>query len=650
MRKICVSGRIRKKAVTILYAAIMLAAAIVIPVKANEVNDDFVIAEGLEIIDGTNGGPSGGIIQKNPYAEDFVSGCQFDIPSKLKEGLNRFDWLKLQVTATVKNYTPLTGENYDTYGNPVTPIVYIYGMDSKYENWNMSDCDLIQDPQTVKIELDLAPYIAEGTLGEIGMEVAGCEIGSSVEWEVESVRIIGEAKLEEGNNKLKYEPSGTMKEIAPESTEVGKHGKLSIADVDGYTAPVIVDKDNNPYQLRGVSTHGLSWFPQYVNKGAFQTFRDYWGVNLIRIAVYAHEGDNAYVNQYAKEWTEREGNYYVEGQNQEYNDKLIQEGVQSAADLGMYVIIDWHVLDYNPNEDLEEATAFFKKYATMYKDYDNVIFEICNEPTGTAWFNGSDNDLYSYCTKLTNVIRECGSDAIVICGTDSYSSKVDEVAGHLLEDRNTIYTCHFYSASHYAEPMKKLTDALANGVPVIVSEYGVCTYSGDGRYDVENADVWLDICDKNNVSYACWAISNSYESAAYFKENLEKYDGNWTADDLTTTGKYIIKRYNDRKAEVEDLWAKEDLQSEEDVQSGADVSSEEDLKAEGDTKTEEDSQPVEKMIGEEISQAADNVSTSEEEAGKSPMVLIVIVAVVIAVGAGVIVKKVKAKSRKLKVK
>lgn len=136
------------------------------------------------------------------------------------------------------------------------------------------------------------------------------------------------AEAEEGNIELKYEPSGTMKEIAPEATEVGRHGKLTIADVDGYTAPVIVDKDKNPYQLRGVSTHGLSWFPQYVNKNAFQTFRDYWGVNLIRIAVYAHEGENAYVNQYAKELTEKEGHVYVEGQNQEYNVPEICRHVQ----------------------------------------------------------------------------------------------------------------------------------------------------------------------------------------------------------------------------------------------------------------------------------------------------------------------------------
>ena len=123
MRKRYVSGRLGEKTGIILCAAVMLAAVIVLPVRADGVSDDLVIAEGLEVWNGSNGGPSGGTIQKNPYADDYISGCQFEIPSGLKEGLGGFDWLKLQVTATVKNYTPLTGENYDTYGNPLPPNV-----------------------------------------------------------------------------------------------------------------------------------------------------------------------------------------------------------------------------------------------------------------------------------------------------------------------------------------------------------------------------------------------------------------------------------------------------------------------------------------------------------------------------------------------
>lgn len=77
-------------------------------------------------------------------------------------------------------------------------------------------------------------------------------------------------------------------------------------------------------------------------------------------------------------------------------------------------------------------------------------------------------------------------------------------------------------------------------------QFGICTASGDGVYDAANADVWLDICDQNNLSYACWAISNSEESAAYFWSTCEKKAGGWLPEDLTNTSRYLINRYDDR--------------------------------------------------------------------------------------------------------
>lgn len=32
-------------------------------------------------------------------------------------------------------------------------------------------------------------------------------------------------------------------------------------------------------QLKGVSTHGLSWYPQYVNQKAFTYMKKYWKIN-----------------------------------------------------------------------------------------------------------------------------------------------------------------------------------------------------------------------------------------------------------------------------------------------------------------------------------------------------------------------------------
>ena len=495
----------------------------------------------LTAMDGSVGTATGGTIKKNPYGDDYNCDTHFKIPKAFTEGLGGYQDLKLHVKGSVTEYTP-----------DGTPEVYIYGMDSKYGNWNDVRQALTSTPQAFDLTLDMLPYMWEGTLGEIGLKVTGCRDGSTVAWTIDSAVLEGsgsQAEVEEVNVTLKYKLTGEKKEIDAKDTEVGQHGKLKMAKVAGYTAPVIVDKNGKPFQMHGVSTHGLSWFPQYVNKDAFQTFRDEWGVNLVRLTVYCREGENAYIQSWADK-LRADNKSEVTGDSAAYNDALIQAGVKAATELGLYTIIDWHVLNYNPNEDIEEAKAFFTKYATMYKDYDNVMFEICNEPTGTEWKDGSGKDLYTYCTEVTKTIRDCGNDAIVLCGTPSYSANVNDVIGNQIEDKNVVYTCHFYSASHYADPQKKMTDALAAGVPVMVSEYGICTASGDGKYDVNNADTWLNLCDKNGVSYACWAISNSTESAAYFKSTEEKSDGAWTEDMLTNTSKYIINYYRDRQAEI----------------------------------------------------------------------------------------------------
>lgn len=51
----------------------------------------------------------------------------------------------------------------------------------------------------------------------------------------------------------------------------------------------LTGESGNIIQLRGVSTHGISWFPDYVNYDAFATLRDDWGANVVRIAMYPEE-------------------------------------------------------------------------------------------------------------------------------------------------------------------------------------------------------------------------------------------------------------------------------------------------------------------------------------------------------------------------
>ena len=58
------------------------------------------------------------------------------------------------------------------------------------------------------------------------------------------------------------------------------HGPLYVSGAK------LMDGNRIPFQLHGVSTHGLAWYPQYVTKETFQYLRDAWHVNCIRLALY----------------------------------------------------------------------------------------------------------------------------------------------------------------------------------------------------------------------------------------------------------------------------------------------------------------------------------------------------------------------------
>ena len=76
------------------------------------------------------------------------------------------------------------------------------------------------------------------------------------------------------------------KKTAEDGTPFDNHGQLSVKGTD------IVDESGSKYQLKGVSTHGITWFPDYVNKDAFQSIRDDWDANLVRLAMYTDTGDS----------------------------------------------------------------------------------------------------------------------------------------------------------------------------------------------------------------------------------------------------------------------------------------------------------------------------------------------------------------------
>ena len=291
--------------------------------------------------------------------------------------------------------------------------------------------------------------------------------------------------------------------------------------VDGI---YLTDENNEKIQLKGVSTHGLAWFPDYVNNSMFKELHDKWGANVVRLAMYSAEYNGYCTGDSA---------------NRTQLKKLIKRGVKYASDNDMYVIIDWHILsDSNPLTYKKSAKSFFKWAAKSFKDYDNVIYEICNEPNGnTTW-----SDIKKYADYVIPTIRSY-TDAVILVGTPTWSQDVDTISGDLLDYDNIMYTMHFYAATHKSTYRKKMLSALKAGVPVFVSEFGLSESSGNGSVSTSQANKWAKRMDKYNVSYVCWSLSNKNESSALIKSTVTKTSG-LKRSNLTKAGKWIYDKLN----------------------------------------------------------------------------------------------------------
>lgn len=280
----------------------------------------------------------------------------------------------------------------------------------------------------------------------------------------------------------------------------------------------LVGEHGEAVQLKGASTHGLAWFPAYVNDALFGELHTEWGANVVRLAMYTAES----------------GGYCADG-DQAALRKLVDDGVRFATDNDLYVIVDWHMLsDNDPNMHADEAEAFFAEVSAAYADHDNVLYEICNEPNGgTTWAS-----VKAYAERVIPVIRANDPDAIVIVGTPTWSQDVDAAAADPLAFDNVMYALHFYAATHKEDLRAKATAALDAGLPLFVSEFGICDASGNGAIDEVQADAWVSLLDERGVSYVMWNLSNKAESSAMFKATCDKISG-FADDDLSQAGMWL---------------------------------------------------------------------------------------------------------------
>lgn len=278
------------------------------------------------------------------------------------------------------------------------------------------------------------------------------------------------------------------------------------------------------FQMRGVSSHGVQWYSDLYDYQNLKDLRDKWNINVFRIAMYTNEEDDGYIK------------------NRELKSQ-VERIADNAISLGLYVVIDWHILkDNNPMTHVDEAKEFFGAMAEKYADTPNVIFEICNEPNGdTDW-----SEIKEYAEEVIPVIREKAPRSLVVVGTPDWSKNLSPVAKKPLNFENVAYALHFYAGSDNATVRKKIDGFRSNGLAVFVSECGMTDASGDGDLYEDGFGRWVEYLDGNNISWIFWSFSNKEEGSSILSPDYSvSGEGERRPFDesLTDTGKALQKYF-----------------------------------------------------------------------------------------------------------
>jgi endoglucanase len=298
----------------------------------------------------------------------------------------------------------------------------------------------------------------------------------------------------------------------------------------------VVDEDKS-FIFRGLNASDPDHLQAigHWNKAYFEEMQ-HWGANIVRLPIHP------------RAWRKQGKEKYL---------KMLDEGVQWAKELGLYVVMDWHSIGNLRTEmfqnDMYETTQkeTFEFWRTMAKHFKGnttvAFFELFNEPT-------TMNGQLGVCTwadwkklneEMIGIIRAHGNTAIPLVAGFNWAYDLTPIATDPLSIEGIGYVSHPY-------PMKRKTPwedqwtkdwgFVKEKYPILLTEIGFCGAEEVGAHipvisDESYGDAMTKYCDTKGISWIVWVFDPQWAPQLFS-------DWNYT---LTRQGKYFKKALMDRK-------------------------------------------------------------------------------------------------------
>lgn len=288
-----------------------------------------------------------------------------------------------------------------------------------------------------------------------------------------------------------------------EKTFVEMNGSLQVKGTQ------LMSQSGDTVVLHGVSFGWHCFHPRFYNDSCVTFLVKDWKANVLRAAMGV-DPDQGYM------------------QDPEGSVKLITNVVDAAIRNGVYVIVDFH----SHKIHTKEALKFFTEMATKYGKTPNVIYEIFNEPDDLC----SWPDVKKYSEQVVEAIRAIDPDNLILVGCPRWDQELQLVAADPLKGQtNLMYTMHFYAGTHKQWLRDRTDSAMAQGIPVFVSECAGMDATGDGPIDYAEWPVFLNWMDKNNLSWCTWSLSDKAETCSMLVHGSSA-TGYWPEDAVKEWG------------------------------------------------------------------------------------------------------------------